>query len=96
MILEQMKQPLLARVAAEALVNITGADFNLDRLEALLPEGFEDGPTDDPEDENVELPEDIALPWPDVDNIKQWWNAQQSRFQSGNRYFLGQPVSREH
>ncbi len=95
-LLEQMALPQYARIAAEAFVNITGADFNLDQLEALPPEDYEDGPTDDPDDENVELPEDIALPWPDLKKIKLWWTKNQPRFQPGVRYFLGGPVTREH
>lgn len=95
-LIEQMAQPPLARVAAEAFVNITGADFNLDQLEAMPPEGFEEGPSEDPDDENVELPEDVALPWPDHEKIQQWWTTNQKRFQAGNRYFLGKPVTREH
>jgi uncharacterized protein (TIGR02270 family) len=95
-LLEQMTLPQYARIAAEAFVNITGADFNLDQLEALPPEDYEDGPTDDPDDENVELPEDIALPWPDLEKIKLWWTKNQPRFQPNARYFFGSPVTREH
>jgi uncharacterized protein (TIGR02270 family) len=95
-LIEQMAQPALARVAAEAFVNITGADFNLDQLETLPPDEFEEGPSEDPDDENVELPEDIALPWPDVEKIQQWWINHQGQFQNGARYFLGKPVTREH
>lgn len=94
-LLEQMAKPQHARIAAEAFVNITGADFNLDQLETLPPEDFEDGPTDDPDDENVELPEDIALPWPDLEKIKLWWSKNQAHYQSGIRYFLGKPVTSE-
>jgi uncharacterized protein (TIGR02270 family) len=90
-----MTTPLLARVAGEAFVNITGADFNLDQLEALPPEDFEDGPTDDPADENVEVPEDVALPWPDVARVKAWWERNSGRFNSASRYFLGAPLSAE-
>jgi uncharacterized protein (TIGR02270 family) len=92
-LIEQMVNPTLARIAAEAFVNITGADFNLDQLEAMPPADFEDGPTDDPADEDVEVPEDVALPWPDVDRVKQWWTKNSARFSSSTRYFLRQPVN---
>jgi uncharacterized protein (TIGR02270 family) len=95
-IIEQMSHPQTARVAAEAFVNITGADFNLDQLEAMPPEDFEEGPSEDPDDENVELPEDIALPWPDIEKIKQWWSANHRNFQPGKRFSLGNPVTSEH
>jgi uncharacterized protein (TIGR02270 family) len=92
-LLEQMESAPLARLAGEAFVNITGADFNLDELETMPPETFEDGPTDDPADENVEVPEDVALPWPDVPRAKAWWDRHRSRFSASTRYFLGMPVT---
>jgi uncharacterized protein (TIGR02270 family) len=95
-LIEQMKQPAVARIAAEAFVNITGADFNLAQLEALPPEDFDEGPTEDPDDENVELPEDIALPWPNVERVADWWQANSSRFEVGQRYFLGESPSVPH
>lgn len=94
-LIEQMSSPVLARVAGEAFVNITGADFNLDQLEAMPPDGFEDGPTEDPADENVEVPEDVALPWPDVPRITSWWREHGERFNGSGRYFLGRPVTAE-
>jgi len=95
-LLEQMAQPAVARIAAESFVSITGADFNLEEMEALPPERFDEGPTEDPDDENVELPEDIALPWPNVERIRQWWQINSGRFQPGHRYFLGEPPSVPH
>ncbi len=95
-LIEQMAHPAVARAAAEAFVNITGADFNLDQLESLPPEEFEEGPTEDPDDENVELPEDIALPWPNVERIQHWWQANSGRFQTGQRYFIGESVNVSH
>lgn len=95
-LIDQIAQPAVARIAGEAFVNITGADFNLDQLETLPPEDFEDGPTEDPDDENVELPEDIALPWPDHKKIQAWWDHNKNRFTVGKKYFLGQSVTRAH
>jgi uncharacterized protein (TIGR02270 family) len=95
-LIQQMKQSWLARVAAEAFVNITGADFNLDQLEAPPPDDFEDGPTEDPDDENVEVPEDIALPWPDLERIKICWEQNQARLSGPDRLFLGRALSEEH
>lgn len=92
-LIEQMAQPATARIAAEAFVTITGVDFNLAQMEVPPPDGFEDGPTDDPDDDNVELPEDIALPWPDIDKVRAWWQQNGARFVPGVRLFMGQPVS---
>ena len=95
-LIDQMSNPAVARIAAEAFVHITGADFNLDQLESMPPDDFEDGPTDDPDDEDVELPEDIALPWPDVERIKAWWMEHRSEFTPGQKLFLGKPITPEH
>ncbi|NCC26563.1 MAG: TIGR02270 family protein [Gammaproteobacteria bacterium] len=92
-LIEQVAKPAIARIAAEAFVNITGADFNREPLESLPPDGFDEGPTEDPDDENVELPEDIALPWPDVERMRAWWQKNNGGFQAGQRYFLGEPPS---
>lgn len=94
-LIEQMTQPATARIAAEAFVNITGVDFNLEQMEVPPPEDFEDGPSEDPDDENVDLPEDVALAWPDVERIRHWWQANASRFTPGTRFFLGRPVSEQ-
>lgn len=95
-LIQQMALPAFARIAAEAFVTMTGVDVNLEQMESPPPEDFEDGPTEDPDDENVEVPEDVALPWPNVERIQQWWAQHQGRFQAGRRYFLGQPVTRDH
>ena len=59
------------------------------------PGGFEAGPTENPEDENVEMDPDENLPWPDQDLIKKWWSARQGNFAKGSRYLLGQPIGNE-
>ena len=92
-LIDRMSDARYARIAGEAFVNITGADVNLDQLESMPPDGFEDGPTDDPADENVEVPEDIALPWLDVARVQAWWAKHAVRFDPSSRYFLGRPLS---
>ncbi|MET0049737.1 MAG: TIGR02270 family protein [Candidatus Thiodiazotropha sp.] len=91
-LLEQMKLAPLARVAGEALSLITGLDLAYLDLDADMPEGFEAGPTEDPEDERVALDEDEDLPWPDRDKLLSWWQAHQAEFVTGRRYLCGQPV----
>lgn len=95
-LIEQMEHPAHARIAGEAFVNITGADFNHEQLESMPHDAFEDGPNDDPDDEDTTVPEDIALSWPDVGKIQDWWKAHRSAFEAGHRYFLGNPVTIEH
>jgi uncharacterized protein (TIGR02270 family) len=91
-----MSNDLTARLAGEALSLITGADLALLDLERKPPENFESGPNDDPDDPNVEMDPDDGLPWPDPDRIKDWWAKNGGRFQPGERYFMGAPVTRKH
>jgi uncharacterized protein (TIGR02270 family) len=94
-LIDQMKVPKLARVAGESFSLITGANIVNDKLEGQKPEGFEAGPTDNPEDENVEMDQDENLPWPDPASIQKWWNARQGNFAKGTRYLLGQSITPE-
>jgi uncharacterized protein (TIGR02270 family) len=85
-----------ARLAGEAFSLITGTDLALLDLERKPPENFESGPNDDPDDPNVDTDPDDGLPWPDPDRIKDWWAKNSGRFQPGQRYVMGAPVTREH
>jgi uncharacterized protein (TIGR02270 family) len=85
-----------ARLAAEALTLITGADLQALQLWRQRPEDFESGPTENPDDENVGLDPDEGLAWPDGPKVEGWWKASSSRFQKGTRYFMGAPLTREH
>ena len=92
-LIDQMSVPALARVAGESCAILTGADLVNDMLEGKKPEGFEAGPTENPEDENVEMDPDENLPWPDSALIQKWWGKHQKEFTSGSRYLLGKPIS---
>lgn len=92
----KMQIPELARLAGEAFTLITGADLAELDLEGEQPEGFEPGPTENPEDDDVALDADEDLPWPDPDKVAAWWTSNQARFQKGRRYLLGQPTTIEH
>lgn len=93
---DQMQKTELARVAGEAFTMITGADILDDRLSGKKPDALETGPTDDPDDDNVEIDADQDLPWPDPELVKKWWQQYRDPFSSGCRYFLGKTVSDEH
>ncbi|MEA2465712.1 MAG: hypothetical protein QOJ98_3459 [Acidobacteriota bacterium] len=84
------------RLAGEAFSLLTGLDLAVLDLERKPPEDFESGPNDDPDDPNVDMDADDGLPWPDPERITKWWAANGNRFQSGIRYFMGAPVTREH
>lgn len=95
-LIKHMEDLKVARLAGESFTFITGLDLAYLDLERKPPEGVEFGPNDDPNDDNVGMDEDDSLPWPDVPKITSWWAANSSRFQSGVRYFMGDPVNREH
>lgn len=95
-LIRHMADDKVARLAGEAFSLITGTDLAWLDLERKPPENFESGPNDDPDDPNVEMDEDDGLAWPDQVRIQRWWDANGHRFQPGTRYFMGQPVTREH
>jgi uncharacterized protein (TIGR02270 family) len=94
-LLEQMKVPALARVASESFSLITGARLDEDKLAGPKPEGFESGPTDNPEDEDVAMDPDDNLAWPDPALAQKWWQSRQGNFAKGTRYLLGRPITEE-
>jgi len=95
-LIEHMEVPELARVAGESFTMITGVDIAYEDLEGEWPEGFEAGPTESPEDEDIEMDPDEDLPWPDPELIAGWWSKNKGKFANWTRYLLGQPISHEH
>ena len=92
-LLEQTKVPELARVAGEAFTMITGVDIAYQDLDQNKPEGFEAGPTENPQDEDVAMDPDEHLPWPDPHLIAKWWAQHGAAFGAGKRYLVGQPIT---
>lgn len=92
-LLRQMSAPEVARIAGEAFSMITGVDLAYDDLEGDWPEGFEAGPTEQPEDEDVAMDPDEDLPWPDPDLVEGWWQQNKGRFQPGIRFLCGEPIT---
>jgi len=95
-LIEQMRRKESARLAGEAFSLITGADLALLDLESKPPQDVPQAPGDDALDDDVALPEDDSLPWPDADRIAAWWQHHGKRFASGMRWFMGAPVSASH
>lgn len=89
----QMTIPESARLAADAFSDITGLDIVEAGYEAEPPDGFQAGPAEDPEDEDVAMDPDEDLPWPDIVKIKAYWQQHQPEFQNGQRYLAGRPVA---
>lgn len=95
-LIRQMEIPDLARPAGEAFTLITGVDIADEDLEGEWPKGFEAGPTENPEDEDVEMDPDEDLAWPEPKLIQTWWDANKKRFQPARRYLLGQLITEQH
>jgi len=91
-----MTVPEVARVAGESFSMITGVDIAYENMEGEWPEGFEAGPTENPEDEDVAMDSDEDLPWPESSLIQAWWDKNKNQFRVGARYLVGQPISIEH
>ncbi len=94
-LIQQMADPNMARMAGESFTSITGIDLAYDDLDIDKPEGFEAGPTENPEDENVDMDPDEDLPWPNPQLIEKWWFAHRLEFTNGTRYLCGQPMTIE-
>jgi uncharacterized protein (TIGR02270 family) len=95
-LIQQMQDLKLSRLAGESFSYITGLDLAYLDLERKPPEGIDFGPNEDPNDDNVATDEDDDLPWPDVEKVSRWWQANGQRFAPGTRYFMGEPPSTAH
>jgi uncharacterized protein (TIGR02270 family) len=94
-LIEKMAISPVARVAGEAFTFITGVDLALHDLEGEWPEGFQAGPTEDPNDDNVDMDPDEDLPWPNQELIDKWWKAHEAEYKKGTRYLCGKPINGE-
>lgn len=88
-ILEDMRDPALARCAGQAFTRISGVAIAGDLAAPPPPEG-DAGPNDDPADENVTPDPDGALPWPDAAAVERAWKAMSARLPPGARYLHGE------
>jgi len=95
-LIDQMNDPMLARLAGESFSLITGLDLSLLDLECDPPDWIEFGPNDDPNDHDVAIDEDDSLPWPDPSKISSWWQVNSYRFPAGQRFFMGSPPGEAH
>ena len=94
-LIDVMRVDELARPAGEAFSFITGADLSQATLSRRRPEGFQTGPTDDPDDDDVATDPDEDLPWPDLAAVTNWWSTYGARFAPGRRYLGGMPIREE-
>lgn len=92
-LIAQMDDDKFARLAGESFSMITGLDLAYLDLERKPPENVEAGPTENAEDENVEMDLDDSLPCPDAVKIQVWWQANQAHYEHSVRFFMGEQVS---
>jgi uncharacterized protein (TIGR02270 family) len=88
-LLELLDDPRLGRVAGESFTTITGVVIDGD-LAAEPPEE-DDGPSDDPSDENIAMSPDEHLAWPDAGAVRRRWAAAPVALGEG-RHLLGRPI----
>ena len=92
-LIDFMKDPAVARLAGDSFSVITGVNLAYENLSGNKPEGFQAGPTEDPEDENVAMDPDENLPWPNPVLVAKWWNHHRAKFQAGRRYIRGKDIA---
>lgn len=90
---DYMKQTPVARVAAEAFSFITGLNLTAENMDGSIPKDHEPLPNEDPLDERVDMDPDDNLPWPIVEKVQTWWAKHRTRFPTGTRHFVGEPLS---
>ena len=95
-LIDKMDAPETARPAGEAFSLISGLDLSYLDLDRDHPIGVRTGPSEDAEDDDIEMDPDESVPWPDAEKIRAWWDANGAGFTPGVRHFMGRPVSREH
>ncbi len=94
-LLEMMDDQEVTKSAGEGFSLLTGVDLALNDLDCSPPEGAMEDQVETSPDKSIELDPDEDLPMPDPKLVRRWWDTNRSRFQPGERYFLGQPFSVE-
>jgi uncharacterized protein (TIGR02270 family) len=89
-LLEDMRRPELARLAAHAFSRITGVAIEGPLAGGPL-EGAPTGPDDDPEHEDVAPDADAALAWPVPDAVDRKWTEVRRTLPQG-RLLMGAPL----
>jgi uncharacterized protein (TIGR02270 family) len=91
-LLNLLTVPRAARAAGDSIAMITGVDLEQEDLTEDPPVDFTFGPTEDPDDDNVEMDEDDDRPWPDRMRLIEWCRANGGRFLVGSRHILGRSL----
>ncbi len=92
-LIDKMRNMDVARFAAEAFTTITGIELERYHLSVEASDEIEVLPDDNPDNEDVSMDDDEHLPYPDVDKIAYTWKKYGSRYNAGQRYFLGKIIT---
>jgi len=95
-LLAQMEIPEYAKIAGEAYSTLTGVSLEQAQLintQARTLDSIEMEKEDDETIDEQAFDEDLNLPLPQVEKVRQHWQQQRSQFTIGQRYFLGRPVA---
>lgn len=92
-LIQRMDDPRWARLAGWAFSEITGADLHAEGIAGPRPPGFTSGPDDDPENPDVRLDPEAALPFPVAARAAAYWHARRAELPDGRRLLGGQPAS---
>jgi uncharacterized protein (TIGR02270 family) len=91
-LLDCVSHPHLCRLAADALVEITGVDLQKEGLTLEAPPETE-GPTESPLDDATELDADEGLLWPAKAAVDRWWATHSSHFAPLTRHLTGTTIN---
>jgi uncharacterized protein (TIGR02270 family) len=98
LLIDWMKRPEYAQLAAEAFSFITGADFIEDDLD-LDPQEIAGGVKKRLKEDRKQDPWTQAyeedLPWPDPEAVAAWWEQNQHHFQPETRYLAGKTLTED-
>jgi uncharacterized protein (TIGR02270 family) len=98
LLIDWMKRPEYAQLAAEAFSFITGADFIEDDLD-LDPNEITGGVIKRLKQDRKQDPWSQAyeedLPWPNPEAVALWWTENKQRFASGTRYLAGHTLTED-
>lgn len=92
-LIDKMKSIDTAKVAGEAFSLITGIDLERYELALEPPDDITVVPTDDADDDDVELDEDENLAFPDAGKISQTWLRYRDSYKPGQRYIMGTEIN---
>jgi uncharacterized protein (TIGR02270 family) len=89
-LLECLEYPPLSRLAGEAIVEITGVDLSKAGLRARKARGG--GPSENPEDADIEIDQDEGLMWPEAEAVRSWWDSHSADFVPMTKHLAGRVV----